>query len=143
MIREILHARQRLDESLNALQAECGVSACGDNDGPIAPASDLYETDEAFVVVIELPGARAEEIDLQLQGDKLRVSGRIPFASDDGDFVQVERLRGGFRREFLVPGECLDGAPRAKLESGVLTVWLGKSPRERPRRISVVQQEGS
>ncbi len=142
VMKEILEVRRRLNDALDALQAQ-GTVAVGEPDAaPIAPPADVYETEHELVIVIELPGVRGEDIELQLHGDRLRVSGRGARAGDSADYVQIERLRGAFFRDFLVPSHRIEGSPSAVLEAGVLTVHLTKAPPPRPHKVPVTQQEG-
>jgi HSP20 family protein len=142
VIKEILEVRQRLNDALDALLAERAVGVGEPHAGPVAPPADMYETEDGFVIVIELPGTPPADIDLQLQGDRLRVSGRRGPPEDSGDVLQIECQRGAFFRDFTLPTPRIDGSPHARLEHGVLTIWLGKAQPKRARKVPVTQQEG-
>jgi len=139
VIKELLVLRERLNELFDraALDDELGVGE--PSGGPLCPAADLFETDDEVVIILEIAGADLESIDLQLHGDRLRVSGqvdRLP-SGPEGRYLQMERLRGAFFRDFKLPVGSFTGSPTAQLERGVLTVRLPKAPDARRQRVAV------
>ncbi len=103
------------------------------------PCVDIMEKDDELVLVADVPGARAEDIDLQFENGLLtldaRVSARQP--GEAGEFLIREYGVGGFRQSFWV-GEGIDATQvRAELSNGLLTLHLPKSEAARPRQIAV------
>jgi HSP20 family protein len=95
----------------------------------------LHETDDAYVIDFNLPGARKRDLDVSLAGRRLRVSGQH---SDRRGILrrrtrQVER----FRSVVLLPGDVGQTGVRVNLDGGVLTVSVPKAASERRRRIQV------
>lgn len=139
MIKELLVLRERLNELFDraALDDELGVGE--PSSGPLCPAADLYETDDEVVVILEISGADLDSIDLQLHQDRLRVAGQIDRQSSatEGQYLQMERPRGAFFRDFELPSGSFSGSPRAELERGVLTVHLPKAQASRRQRVEV------
>ena len=130
VIKELQVLRERLNQLFDraALDDELGVGE--PSSGPLCPAADLYETDDEVVVILEIAGADLESIDLQLNGDRLRVAGQIDrhASATEGRYLQMERPRGAFFRDFELPADAFSGSPGAELERGVLTVRLPKAP---------------
>jgi HSP20 family protein len=98
------------------------------------PASDVRETDEAYVLSVELPGLKREDIEIQLRGDNLIVSGH---KEDEKSHAAApyrisERRFGRFERSFPVPTDVERGRIEASCHDGLLTVRLPKSERSRP-----------
>ena len=105
-----------------------------------APAIDVYETAEAYVVTAELPGLTREQIELAVDGSRLTLQGTRQARPGSGDAVhyhQVERGHGTFRRVFEF-AEKIDGdLVSADLADGVLCVTIPKVPPPPPRKIEV------
>lgn len=121
-----------------------GTAGIGEpSSGPFCPAADLYETDAEVVVVLEVPGVDVGSVDLRLQGDTLRVGGRIRSseAEEPSRYLRMERGHGAFYRDFRLPHGGLHGSPRAELERGVLTVRVDTGGRGRARRVVKVKED--
>lgn len=104
----------------------------------VAPNADITETPEAYLVSLEMPGARKEAIALTLAKDVLTVHAEIGAHHGNGDTVLYRELRStGYHREFSL-GEGLDpNSVSAVFEDGVLTVKLFKTPESTPRTIPI------
>lgn len=100
--------------------------------GTWAPAIDLVETDDSFVLSAEIPGVALEDVEIHVAGRRLDVSGRRRAPSEDRRFFQMERSYGPFRRSVELPAEVDAEALTVDLEAGVLTVILPKQPGEGP-----------
>lgn len=109
----------------------------GDLAGAFAPLADVEELDDEFVVEIELPGVRSEDVDVELAGRELTVSGERKEKERVGILRRRERTTGQFRHSILLPGDVDDAGVRADLDDGVLTLHLPKPERDRPRRIEI------
>jgi HSP20 family protein len=100
------------------------------------PPTDVYETEDALTVVLELPGVTRESVSIELKEDVLRVEARIDFAKYEGlEPVYTEYNVGHYTRSFAL-SEAVDRERiGAQLEDGVLTLTLPKVAAARPRRI--------
>lgn len=102
------------------------------------PATDIYETDEALVVVMEIPGVDKNDIDVHLENDVLRVEGRINSSRYEGlEPVYTEYNVGHFARAFTLSRKIDQQKIGAQVEDGVLTLTLPKSKEAQPRRIAI------
>lgn len=105
--------------------------------GLFTPPADVEETDDAYVVDIELPGVRKEDLDIEIAGRRLSVRGERKEKERVGILRRRERTVGQFRYEVTLPGDVEDDGIAANLDGGVLTVRVPKPASERPRRIPV------
>ena len=102
------------------------------------PYADIYETDEALTVLMEMPGVAREGVSVALEDDVLRVEGRIDFSKYEGmEPVYTEFNVGHYARSFALSGKIDRERIGAQLEDGVLVLTLPKAKEARPRRIAV------
>jgi HSP20 family molecular chaperone IbpA len=103
-----------------------------------APVTDIYETDNGLMIVMEMPGVTKERVTIDLQGDVLRIEGQIDFSQyKDMEPVYTEYNIGHFVRTFGLPSKIDREKIAAQLEDGVLTLTLPKVLEAQPRRISI------
>ena len=101
------------------------------------PPADVEETDDAYLVDIELPGVRKDDLDIEIAGRRLSVRGERKEKERVGILRRRERTVGRFHYEVTLPGNVEDSDVVANLDGGVLTVRVPKPASERPRRIHV------
>lgn len=103
------------------------------------PLADLEETDDAYVLEVELPGVSKQDVDVEVAGGRLTVSGERTERERTGILRRRARSVGRFRYEVVLPGEVDEDAITASLADGVLTVTAPKPAAERrgARRIEV------
>ena len=114
-----LHDLLALHERMNRL---------GTDDPPgWTPAVDLYETADRFVLSIELPGLKRDQIKIELQHEILTVRGERAVQHEDGaQFHRVERGHGPFSRSFSLPQPVDAEHVQAEFRDGVLSVVIPK-----------------
>jgi HSP20 family molecular chaperone IbpA len=102
------------------------------------PNSDIYETDDALTVVMEIPGVEKKDVSVNLESDVLRVEGRIDFSKYEGfEPVYSEYNVGHYARAFTLSEKIDQDGISAELEDGVLTLTLKKSKQALPKRIAI------
>jgi HSP20 family molecular chaperone IbpA len=103
------------------------------------PNTDIFETEDALMVVMELPGVDREHTEITVQDDFLSVSGRIDFSRYEKlQPVYTEYNIGHYRRTFsLAPNSVDEHKISADMKDGVLTLTLPKAERVKPRRIQL------
>ena len=103
------------------------------------PRTDVYETDVAYVVEVDLPGVTMQDISVQLTGSTVVIAGKRESALPGGVEQQprVERPCGTFRRAFTLPTAVKSDEVQATYGNGVLTVTVPKTDAARPRQITV------
>jgi HSP20 family protein len=105
--------------------------------GPWLPAADVSETDDAFVVDIELPGVKHEDVDVELNGNELVVTGELKERERKGLLRRRTRRVGEFEYRVILPGDLSEHGVEASLTNGVLTVRVPKAEHARPSKIHV------
>ena len=102
------------------------------------PYADIYETDAALAVVMEMPGVEKKDLDVGLENDVLRVDGRIDFSKyKDMEPVYAEYNVGHYARSFTLSNTIDREKISANLEDGVLTLTLPKAKHAQPRKIAI------
>src|SRR5579863_1588611 len=102
------------------------------------PNTDIYETEDALVVVMEIPGVQKKDLEVQIEDDVVKVEGRIDFSNYDRlDPLYTEYNVGHFARAFSLSSKIDRQQIGAQLDEGVLTLTLKKSAEAMPRRIDV------
>ena len=103
------------------------------------PTTDIFETDEALTVVMEMPGVDKANIHIGVENDVLTVDGRIDFSKYEKLLpVYTEYNIGHYRRSFTLSSTRINQDKiQAEMKDGVLTLTLPKGEQAKPRRIAV------
>ncbi len=104
-----------------------------------APAIDMYDRDGAIVVRAELPGVKAEDIDVSLLDNSLRIRGEKKAKEEvkEENLYRMEQFYGSFERVIPLPSEVKAEEVSASFESGVLEITLPKAVVEKPKEVKV------
>lgn len=111
--------------------------------GESMPRMDMSETDDDVMLRFELPGVKAEEVDISMSGNVLTLRGEKSETREEkrGNCTYSERSFGSFSRSVQIPTTVNPESVEATYNDGVLTVRLAKSPEARPRKITVRRGE--
>jgi HSP20 family protein len=102
------------------------------------PATDIFETDQALTMMIEMPGVSKDTIEVKVEDDILTIDGRIDFSKYDGlQALYTEYNVGNYSRTFQLSNAIEQSAIKAELTDGVMRLTLPKAERAKPRRINV------
>jgi len=101
------------------------------------PDVDIEETDDAYIVEAELPGVREKDVDIEVMGNELMITGDIKERERQGVLRRQTRRTGRFEFRVMLPERIGSDDVGAKLKDGVLTVRVPKSQRAERRRIEV------
>ena len=104
-----------------------------------APALDISERKDAYLVTVELPGVQADDLEITMEDGLLTIQGERHFAHDSSEqqFHRVERRYGAFRRSITLPAHVTAEGIQASFEDGVLQVLVPKAEEAKPKRIQV------
>lgn len=106
-------------------------------DDEFSPLADIEETDDAYVIDLEVPGVAKDDIDIEMNGRRLVVTGERKEKEREGVMRHRTRAVGQFRYEVLLPAEIDAKDIKATLSEGELTIRAGKAAEERPKKIKV------
>ena len=104
-----------------------------------APALDISERKDAYLVTVELPGLKPEDLDITMEDGLLTIQGERQFTSESSEqqFHRVERRYGAFRRSITLPAHVMAEGSQASFEDGVLQILVPKAEETTPKRIQV------
>jgi HSP20 family protein len=123
--------RQQLDQMFDDTQSQ-RVSA------GVFPLINLTEDKDNYYVRAELPGVKGDELDIQVTGNNLAISGERKIAAqEDARYHRREREAGKFSRIIALPGEVDTDKVEARLENGILSIVVSKAEIAKPKQISV------
>ncbi|MEB4592159.1 Hsp20/alpha crystallin family protein [Candidatus Thiothrix sp. Deng01] len=129
---------------LNQLQREMDNLMRRDTDttSPMSdwtPAVDIRETPGAWLLHADIPGVKAEDIEIHMESGVLSISGKREFDSSEEKegYKRVERVRGRFHRRFSLPDTANGDKITAKSSNGVLDITIPKQEKVLPRKIAV------
>jgi HSP20 family protein len=102
------------------------------------PNTDIRETEDALLVVMEVPGVDRKDIDIKVEEDTLSVEARIDTSNYEGmEPLYTEYNVGHFARSFALSHMIDQQQIGATLNDGVLTLTLKKVQQAKPRRIEI------
>jgi HSP20 family protein len=138
--REFEDIYDRMGQLMSFAFGDLGLPRPGN--APWSPLAEVSETDDAFLVHVELPGIRKDQVDVQLVDRELVISGDIK-ESENGKRRRSSRRTGRFEYRTYLPGDVKADQVSAQLADGVLTVTVPKSEATKPRRIEVKTSEAA
>jgi HSP20 family protein len=105
----------------------------------VLPAADVYETDEDFVVELEVPGFAEKQLLIKVSDHTLTVKGaRTEVKTEEQKAFRLhERLAKEFERRFTLPSEADTGLVTAEFDKGVLAIHVAKAKELTPRTIEI------
>jgi|SRR5688572_22035632 HSP20 family protein len=122
-------------------QQQANLPARGENAGELptlTPPTDVYETADAYTMLLEMPGADPESLDVTLDKQMLTVSARAtPWNPPNFTLVYGEYQLGNYERAFSLSDQIDEENIDAVFELGVLRLKLPKSKQSRAKKISV------
>ncbi|MBI5063271.1 MAG: Hsp20/alpha crystallin family protein [Desulfatitalea sp.] len=105
----------------------------------VFPAVNLTEDDNHFYLRAELPGVKAEDLDIQATGRNITIVGERKLDTEDAaaKYHRREREGGRFSRALAMPKEIDADRVEARMQNGVLTLKVPKAESAKPRRIAI------
>ena len=104
-----------------------------------APLVDIAEDDKEYLIKVELPEVKREDVKVAVQDDVLTISGARKFEKEEQGkkYHRVERAYGSFTRSFTLPEDADPAKVSADFKDGMLKVHLAKSEKAKPKSIEV------
>jgi HSP20 family protein len=94
------------------------------------PKTDIFLTETAVILLVEIPGALKEDVFLSLSGNKLNVRGVIRSPILNGEAVLTERKYGEFQRIIELPEPTDSKHIQARFDNGILAITYGRTYRQ-------------
>jgi len=104
-----------------------------------APALEMYEKDNNFVVKAELPGVKKDDVDVSIAGDALTIKGQKKASKEikDEDYYRCESQYGSFSRTITLPAAVDAKKIEASYENGVLEIHVPKAKEAVPTKVEI------
>jgi HSP20 family protein len=105
----------------------------------LAPAVDIYETQNELVVKADLPDLQDKDIDVRITNNTLTIRGERKFEKDvkEENCLRIERTYGAFMRSFSLPNTVSSENIRPEYRNGVLTLHMAKREESKPKQIKI------
>ena len=124
-------------QALDALRTSDWLEA-GPSGGGAYPPMNVFRKGDDFVVITELPGVKKSDLDLQVKGRTLRLSGQKALAfPENGAVHRRERLAGRFDRAVTLPVAIDPDGVKAEYRDGVLALFLPRAESDKPKTIRI------
>lgn len=106
----------------------------------ISPSVDLSETDDSLQIRMDVPGIKADEINIEVSGNTIRISGEHKEEKEEKGktYHRVERRSGSFSRALVLPAAVKEDKVCAECKDGVLTITLPKTEVAKTQKVKVV-----
>jgi HSP20 family protein len=132
--RELDEARRDMERLFDSLTNSSSLRSAG-----VFPAINVSENAESVYVRAELPGIKADDLEITMENDTLTIAGERQLAPEDDSvsYHRREREWGAFRRSFSLQKRVDSGKVQARYLDGVLTINLPKAMETRPKQIAV------
>ncbi|EXJ11438.1 Hsp20/alpha crystallin family protein [Nitrincola nitratireducens] len=107
------------------------------------PSVDIKEESDKFLIFVDIPGVKPEDIEVSMEAGVLTVKGQKESESktEKEGYKRVERSFGSFYRRFSLPDSANGDAINAKCKHGVLEITIPKREAVQPKRIQVLSEE--
>lgn len=124
---------QLFDEMDRMLETFSAVPTAENTERTLSPAWETSEADNHFLLSMELPGFKKENINIELHGQTLTISG---------ERKREDKVMGRFTRSFTLPNTVEAGKIEAHHEDGILSLYLPKTPVAKAQKIEIHTQKG-
>jgi HSP20 family protein len=126
-----------LQEALETFRAS-GWLQSGPSGGGSYPPLNVFRKGDDFVLIAEVPGIKSSDLDLQVKGRTIRLSGSKTIKyGEKASLHRRERLAGRFDRSVALPIEIDAEAVKAECRDGILVLSLPRAERDKPRSIKI------
>ncbi len=126
-----------LQEALEAFRTSGWLQASPSGSGSYPPLN-IFRKDDDFILIAELPGINKSELDLQVKGRTVQLSGaKVAKHAENASLHRRERLSGRFDRSVTLPVEIDPEGVKAEYHGGILAVSLPRTERDKARSIKI------
>ena len=101
------------------------------------PQLDIYDTEEAIIAKVSLPGVKSEDVEITTNNDTLTIQGEMKMETGDGEAVWQERMYGKFYRSIKLPVPIKADDVKASFKNGILRIEMPKTDERKSRTIQI------
>ena len=102
------------------------------------PPLNAFRQGDDFVIITELPGISRKDVNIEVQGNRLRISGKKAIDYGEGASLhRRERREGSFDRALTMPVEIDADGVKAEYRDGVLALFLPRAEKDKPKTITI------
>jgi len=134
-VAEIEQLQDQMSQIISSFLRGPHLGAGGQQAPVWMPPADIEETDDAYVLELDLPGVHKDDVHIKLRDDEVRITGEIKQKGRTGLIRRQTRRLGQFEFMVTLPGDIDPEKVEASLHEGVLKVRLGKAAPRKPRQI--------
>lgn len=104
-----------------------------------APAVDIREEDDRFLLIADIPGVKRDDVEVTLEDGVLTIKGERHTETEETreGFHRKERVHGSFLRQFTLPDTVNPDSISANVTDGVLEIGIPKQAKPEPRKITI------
>ena len=142
--KELLSIEREFNRMFNSFSNRFGFGNGDDVDKEYenavwSPLSDIYEDKENYVLTLDLPGIKKDNVKISYVDGQLNISGerKQEKESKDGTYHRVERSYGKYFRSFSLPKEIKNDKIDAEFKDGQLTIIVPKAEEVKPKEIDI------
>lgn len=142
-MRDLLNVEREFNRLFNTLENRLGVSEkTSDNTewegAEWMPLTDIYENNDGYILKLDLPGLKREDVKLVFTNGQLSISGeRKHEVMNDLRQHRIERTYGKFYRIFSLPQEIQHDKIEAEFKDGQLTISIPKAEEAKPKELDI------
>jgi HSP20 family protein len=130
-------ALSSLQQALDSFRSSSWL-ASGPSGGGSYPPMNVFRKGDDFIIIAEVPGVKKSDLQVQVKGNTIRLSGTKSVSYPDKAGVhRRERLSGRFDRAMTLPVEINPDAVKAECRDGILALYLARAERDKPRSVQV------
>jgi len=134
---EVEQLHDQMDQLIRSFFGDPYLGRPGDQAPIWTPTADIEETDDSYILELDLPGVRREDVTIELRGNEVRVTAEVKQRERKGILRRQTRRIGQLEFMVTLPNDVDPDKVDAMLRDGVLTLRLGKASASQPRRIEV------
>jgi HSP20 family protein len=141
--RDLMQMREEMDRLFSQFLRRGDGEEATWGQGMWAPAVDIYETEDAFMLKAELPGFSKDDVQIEVQENRLIIRGERKREEEvkEENYHRLERAYGRFERAFWLPTTVDTEKIQASFKDGVLELRLPKSEAAKPKQIAITPAE--
>lgn len=129
-----------MTDNRNVMKSQGAAPSAAREEQFRTPQVDIYETEEALVLLADMPGVTEKGVDVAVEDDTLSIIGRVDPPAPDSRTLYAEYEALPFRRVFTLSQEIRRDGIEGKIQNGVLRLNLPKAEEARVRKVPIKTQ---